>query len=418
MKLMNHRIWKTLGPGILFASTAIGVSHLVQSTRAGAVYGFGLLWAVVLANLMKYPFFEFGSRYANSTGTSIIDGYKKLGKGVLIGYVLITLASMFFVSAAVTAVTGGFLDNLLGLGERIGWSYSSIAGGLLLVCVVLLSIGRYNLLDSLVKIIASVLLITTVIAFGLTLFHGPVADSQDWFPVVLDTEIGIAFLIALMGWMPTAVDLSAWNSLWTVERIKQSGYRPLMKETLFDFNLGYISSAVLALFFMCMGAFLFYGTGVELSSKASSFAHQVISMYTATIGDWSYLIVASAGFAIMFGTCIAVLDGYARAMDRAVHLLFDKEEGAKKGSTYSYTLWILAIGSFSIIYFMGSSIPYLVDLATTISFVIAPLIATVNLILVQQPHVHKEDVPPKWLLYLAYCGLVFLIGFCILFMIQ
>ena len=34
-----------LGPGILFASTAIGVSHSVQSTRAGAIAGFGLLWA-------------------------------------------------------------------------------------------------------------------------------------------------------------------------------------------------------------------------------------------------------------------------------------------------------------------------------------------------------------------------------------
>ena len=46
MKRVNHKIhWlkKTLGPGILFASTAIGVSHLVQSTRAGAKYGFGLL---------------------------------------------------------------------------------------------------------------------------------------------------------------------------------------------------------------------------------------------------------------------------------------------------------------------------------------------------------------------------------------
>ncbi|MBL4652913.1 MAG: hypothetical protein JKY53_08635 [Flavobacteriales bacterium] len=42
---------KTLGPGILFASTAIGVSHLVQSTRAGAEYGFELLWLVLLTNL-------------------------------------------------------------------------------------------------------------------------------------------------------------------------------------------------------------------------------------------------------------------------------------------------------------------------------------------------------------------------------
>ena len=49
---------KAIGPGILFASTAIGVSHLVQSTRAGAEYGFALLWAVVIANLFKYPFFK------------------------------------------------------------------------------------------------------------------------------------------------------------------------------------------------------------------------------------------------------------------------------------------------------------------------------------------------------------------------
>ena len=65
--ILKHNLLKTLGPGILFASTAIGVSHLVQSTRAGADYSFGLLIAIVLANVLKYPFFEYGSRYANDT---------------------------------------------------------------------------------------------------------------------------------------------------------------------------------------------------------------------------------------------------------------------------------------------------------------------------------------------------------------
>ena len=74
-----------LGPGILFASTAIGVSHLVQSTRAGALVGFGLLWAVIAANVAKYPFFEFGSRYASATGQSLIEGYRSLGKGAAWG---------------------------------------------------------------------------------------------------------------------------------------------------------------------------------------------------------------------------------------------------------------------------------------------------------------------------------------------
>ena len=35
MEKINH-ILKKLGPGLLFAGAAIGVSHLVQSTKAGA----------------------------------------------------------------------------------------------------------------------------------------------------------------------------------------------------------------------------------------------------------------------------------------------------------------------------------------------------------------------------------------------
>ena len=83
---MNSKLYpfsKTAGPGILFASTAIGVSHLIQSTRAGADFGLWMLVFVIVASLLKYPFFEYGSRYANATQTSIIDGYKKLGKPIL-----------------------------------------------------------------------------------------------------------------------------------------------------------------------------------------------------------------------------------------------------------------------------------------------------------------------------------------------
>jgi len=95
-----------------------------------------------------------------------------------------------------------------------------------------------------------------------------------------------------------------------------------------------------------------------------------------------------------------------------------QDEEHKKTSTYSYTLWIVVLGSFSIIYFLGSSIPKLVDLATTISFLIAPLIAIVNLILVHQPFLEKEEMPPLWMRILAYLGVLFLTGFSIFFMIQ
>ena len=46
-------ILKKLGPGLLFAGAAIGVSHLVQSTKAGADFGLGLVWALIIANIFK-----------------------------------------------------------------------------------------------------------------------------------------------------------------------------------------------------------------------------------------------------------------------------------------------------------------------------------------------------------------------------
>ena len=138
----------TLGPGILFASTAIGVSHLVQSTKAGAMFGFGLLWAVVAANILKYPFFEFGSRYANATGTSIIEGYQKLSKWALWTYFIITISSMFFVCAAVGKVTTGFMENLFHL-DKIGLSSRASNILVFVICGGILIIGKFKILDKL-----------------------------------------------------------------------------------------------------------------------------------------------------------------------------------------------------------------------------------------------------------------------------
>ena len=126
----KKNLLKAMGPGILFASTAIGVSHLVQSTKAGAGFGFGLLWAILLANLFKYPFFEYGSRYANATGKSIIDGYHQLGRWALWFYFIITIASMFFVCAAVMLIRNlevpfGTVGGRIA-GTKIFFSYSAL----------------------------------------------------------------------------------------------------------------------------------------------------------------------------------------------------------------------------------------------------------------------------------------------------
>jgi len=103
---------KALGPGFLFAAVSIGVSHLVQSTRAGAGHGLTLVVVIVVAMVLKYPLFEFGHRYAAATGTSLLEGYRKQGKWTLVVYLGLTLGTMFTVLAAVTAVTAALAIQL------------------------------------------------------------------------------------------------------------------------------------------------------------------------------------------------------------------------------------------------------------------------------------------------------------------
>jgi Mn2+/Fe2+ NRAMP family transporter len=408
-----QQFFKTLGPGVLFASTAIGVSHLVQSTRAGAEFGFSLVIFVIAANLFKYPFFEYGSRYANATNESLIDGYARIGRPMLWLYFLITLGSMFFVSAAVGAVTSGFLQNLFGLGE---WA-SLTTASLFAFCLFLLLIGSYKALDVLIKIVGIVLLISTVLAFTLALFKGP-ANEITTVPIVdLMSGSSLLFVIALMGWMPTAVDLSTWISLWTEERIRQSGYKPTLKQSLAEFNLGYILSSVLALCFVLMGAYMLYGSGKELPSGAGAFAHEVVGLFTGFIGDWSYLIIAASAFSIMFGTCIAVFDGYGRSLERSLKLLFLKEQTASRSLIYRISLFFVVAGSFIIVLFFGKHMTKLVDLATTISFLIAPVIAFVNFRLVTGKHVPVEAQPGIFLRILSWLGIAFLTGFAIIYLL-
>ena len=415
---MNNKwsnFWKTLGPGILFASTCIGVSHLVQSTRAGADYGFALVWAIILANIFKYPFFEFTSRYTNATGDSVIDGYYKMSKWILIIFAVITLSTMFIVTSAVTFVTAGLLSNLL---PSAGLNTDTWVLVILSFCAIILIMGKFSLLDSLLKIVGTVLLISTIVAFFSAWIEGPTAVSPDFIPKDPYSSTGIIFLIALMGWMPTAVDMSTWTSLWTEARIRQTGYFPKLKETLLDFNFGYIVSAVLALFFLSLGGLVIYGSGTELSDSSPVFAHQLISMYTSNIGEWSYFIIAVAAFSTMFSTSITVMDGYGRAMGRVTQLLLNGKKNEYSRKEFIFWALLLIVGAWLVATQFVNSLKSLIDLATIVSFIIAPFAGLLNYLVVHSKEIPSTHRPPRWLKWLAFGGLAFLSVFTILYILQ
>ena len=104
----------SLGPGLLYAAVAVGVSHLVQATRAGADFGLGMVLVVIFACLMKYPGLRFGGEYAAATGKNLVVNYRERGSLVFGLFAVSQLFSMVFIIAAVSLFTSGLLQVALG----------------------------------------------------------------------------------------------------------------------------------------------------------------------------------------------------------------------------------------------------------------------------------------------------------------
>ena len=391
---------KKLGPGILFAGAAIGVSHLVQSTRAGADFGIGLLWALLLVNLFKFPFFQYGPRYANATGESLLEGYKKLGKNILRLYILISFATMFTIQTAVTIVTAGIASSLTN--NIISVEVWTII--ILSLCGFLLYFGKYKMLDRMIKIVILILAISTVLA-TLFAFNNFTYDI-DYSQVLPKNNIEIVFLIAFMGWMPAPLDISVWHSLWTIEKKKSDGIQK-MKTTLFDFNIGYLGTILLGISFMLLGYFVMNNNNLSFSNSASVFANQLIEMYTSSFGSWAYIIIGLATFTTMFSTTITTLDASPRSMHRATQLVFNKE--FKNG--YLFWLIVLIIGTVFIFFNFISEMGTLVKIATIVSFITAPFYAIINYILISSIHTPKKHRPSKIMHLISILGVIFLLGF-------
>ncbi len=406
---------KSLGPGLLWAGAAIGVSHLVQSTRAGAIYGFQLVGIILLINLFKYPFFEFGPRYASSTGESLLHGYKRLGKGYLILYLILTIATMFTLQAAITVVTAGLFSNVFpNTFSTITWTIIILA-----TATIIVSVGKYSVLDKLIKFIIVLLALSTIIAV-VSAFSKGFNPNPEFIKEFSWEFSDIALLIAFAGWMPSAIDISVWHSFWTIAKSKEGKHIPTVKESLFDFNVGYIGTAILSLGFLSLGAIVMYGSGESFSSNGTAFAGQLIHLFTSNLGSWAYIIIAIAALTTMSSTTLTCLDAYPRVLKPATELLIPKLKKSEEDK-WNWLSWfwlaLLLTGTLLIIIFFLKGMSFMVDLATTLSFLTAPIMGYLNLRVVTGKNVAKENQPKLWLKVLSWIGLIVLTGFGIYYII-
>jgi Mn2+/Fe2+ NRAMP family transporter len=407
-----RRFYATLGPGLLYAGAAIGVSHLVQSTRAGADFGFELMWILLAANILKYPFFEFAGRYVLATGDNLIKGYFDTGKWALYLFLGFTLLTMFPIQAALTMVTAGLANNLFDSGlTALGMSAIIMA-----LTLILLVIGRFKLLDTLIKLVIVILSISTITAVIAAAVQGPAGNAGLAGYFDINNKTHLIFLIAFIGWMPAPIDLAVWGSLWSQAKNNQLKQKPSLGEVLTEFRIGYFGTMAIAAAFLTLGALVMHGAGESLSPSGAIFADQLVRLYTSNIGSWAYPVIAVAALTTMLSTTLTVTDAYPRVLRTITQLLFPSMR--QQGERTPYIFWIVLVstGGLILISMAGQSMRIMVDLATTLSFITAPVLAYINLRVITSNRVPKHMQPGKGLRIWAWVGIVFLGAFTLVYL--
>ena len=384
--LTVRRFLATLGPGILFAATSIGASHLVLAPRAGMLYGAELLWLVILAHALKYPAFDLGPRYAMAAGESLLAGYARLpGRWPLWCFVVFTVLQGIGVAVAVTSVTASVLAvsfgdwppglDALHLTPLSFWGIvvSTASVGLILV-------GRNRGMEILNNFMMAALLVLTVVVFAVK----PTPASYLVHLVVPALPAGsLVLAAAVLGWMPTGIDVSIWHSMWALEkkgRWASLGKGPdrlgLMRSAMLDMRVGYALSIVTGVIFYLLG------THIKLEGTApdgARVAAAISTVYVDALGSWAFPLFMAAAFFAMFSTTYIVMDGFPRSLAESLRLLVPSRRSSSGlwSAPYIALLVVVWVSVIPILVLVPKPV-FIVKSAALLSFLVAPLYYGLN----------------------------------------
>ena len=394
---MLKRVQEKLGPGLLYAASAVGVSHLVSSTTAGATYGMIMVLYAIVVCLVKYPTFLFGATYAAATGETLVDGYGRLGKWVVMLFFLMQLFEYTFAISGVSVTTGAIIRGVLNLDmPPIGLEL-----GLIISCMAILAVGHYSVLEDITKVLVIVFTIGTVFAAIIAVGGIDTGGADLSADMTLDTPT-ILFLIAVAGWLPTGTAGSVGLSLWVKAKAIRLSRPVSSQEATLDFHVGYGTAVFTALCFVVLGTLVMHINGVEPAANGADFSSQLINLFTSTIGDWIYPIISVAAITVMYSTLLTLVDLLPRSSAAALVRIVPERLEGKFGPIYLIFIGIELLLVLGVLVSLMDQFSTFIALVTSMGFIVAPAFALLNHIVMFGPEVPRADRPGNFIKMWSY----------------
>jgi NRAMP (natural resistance-associated macrophage protein)-like metal ion transporter len=260
--MLRKRLWPylaALGPGLLAASAGNDAGGIATYASAGASYGYGLLWAMVIVTICVGVVQEMSARMGAVTGKGFSDLVRESFSLRQTALILLTL---------LIANTGIIVSEFIGVAaaaELFGVSrYIAVPLAAIFVWL-LVTRGSYGWVERIFLVLTLAFLAYIGAAF---------LARPDWHQVLVETvrprlhfDYGyINLLIALIG-----TTISPYMQLYVQSSVVEKGVTPdEYRYTRFDVIVGTITAGIVASFIIVATAATLFPHGVSVDTAADA----------------------------------------------------------------------------------------------------------------------------------------------------
>jgi Mn2+/Fe2+ NRAMP family transporter len=310
---------RQVGPGLVLAATGVGVGDMVTAMVAGEKTQYHLVWAFVAAAIIKYYVTIAIGRWNLATGKTIVQGFRSIsGVGVVLVAVYTMLWGLMF-GAAGPSVLGLAATAMVPVFDGTTWAIIHAV-----VAFVIVLIGRYQLIERIMKVCVG---ITFVGMVGAAILVAPNIGSLATGLVPTVPDGSVIYVITVIGGLGGTLTLTAYG-YW----VKAKGWRgprflPLMR---LDSGVAYLATAIFALAVLIIGASFLYGTGRTVDSPEGLLA--LVQPLRDNYGPVAYWLFLIGFWSIAFSSVLGVWNGVSYLFADLVRNVVNKgEEDAEDG---------------------------------------------------------------------------------------
>ncbi len=373
---------RLVGPGIVIAVTGVGAGDMISSLVAGTDFGTVLIWAIVIGAFLKFVLTEGIGRWYMASGETILKGWHMLGRGATWYFLIYLFIVTFVFGAAVTSTAALGVDAMFpGVLPISAWA---VLHGIL--GFVIVGIGRYELFERIMKVLAAVKFGAIILlAILLTPSLGELALGL----VPRIPEGGFINAMAIIGGVGGTFTLASYT-YWVRERgWRQTTWIPMMRT---DAAVGYILTVVFMVSMLIIGSEFLYGTGASIEDESGllALADPIQERFGALV-RWVFLI----GFwAVATGAMIGAWNGAAYLFADSMRTFRDVPDEQAPEYLSEKSVWFRAMLAWitfppMILYAFGEPVA-LVIIYASLGALFLPFLAITLMLLLNSSRVAPE----------------------------